>query len=177
MSLLRRSIEMYIDAKDGNRPHLMADAFEVDAELAMKVETDEISFPTQLKGVDDISTVLVSQFARTYENIYTFCIGTPPGAVSAFHCKWLVCMTEKASGAVRVGFGRYAWHCSNSTGKISRLQITIQEMKTLPVEVSPVILGWAQRLPYPWCPQDLPAQSAPNVPSVQRITQALSQSV
>jgi len=175
MSLLRQSIETYINAKDGNRPHLMADAFDVDAELVMEIKTDEISFPTQLKGVGDISMVLGSQFARTYENIYTFCIGAPPSDVSTFHCTWLVCMTEKGSGAARVGFGRYAWHSSNNAGKISRLQITIEEMKTLPVEVSQLILGWARKLPYPWCPQELPVQSAPNVPSVQRIAQVLSQ--
>jgi hypothetical protein len=174
MTPLRQSIETYIHAKDGNRPHLMPTAFTADAELVMLVKTEEISFPSMVKGVDGISAVLVSQFAQRYENIYTVCMGTPPDDGTAFRCNWLVCMTEKASGAARVGFGGYEWLCRDGSGMISKLQITIEEMKKLPSESSPLILEWARKLPYPWCPHDSPAQSTPNIPAVQRIARHLA---
>ena len=174
MTLLRQSIETYIHAKDGNRPHLMHSAFTVDAELVMQVKTEEISFPSSVKGVGNISAVLVSQFAQRYENIYTLCMGTPPDRESVFRCNWLVCMTEKASGAVRVGFGQYEWVCEDESGKISELKITIEEMKNLPGELSPLILEWVQTLPYPWCPRDLPARSAPDIPAVQKVAEHLA---
>src|SRR5580698_825757 len=142
MTLLRGSIETYIHAKDGNRPHLMPNAFKVDAELVMEVKTEEISFPTLVKGVDGISAVLVSQFAQRYENIYTLCMGEPPDDETTFRCNWLVCMTEKVSGAARVGFGSYEWLCPDGSGEISKLQITIEEMKILPSESSQLILQW-----------------------------------
>jgi len=96
MITLQKSIETYIRAKDGNRPFLIADAFTVDAELTMQVNTSEISFPATVQGAKAISDVLVSEFAQRYENVYTFCIGAPPAAEAAFSCDWLVCMSEKA---------------------------------------------------------------------------------
>lgn len=171
---LRQSIETYIRAKDGNRPHLLNSAFTANAELVMEVKTDEISFPTTVRGVDGISAVLVSQFAQRYENIYTICMGTPPVDATEFRCTWLVCMTEKISGAVRVGFGGYEWLCEDESGKISKLKITIEEMKNLPGESSQLILHWVQTLPYPWCPHDVPAQHAPSIPSVQKIARRLA---
>ncbi|SIO72599.1 hypothetical protein SAMN05444172_9055 [Burkholderia sp. GAS332] len=154
MTLLRQPIETYIHAKDGNRPHLMAGAFTIHAELAIEVKTDEISLPTAIKGRDAISTVLVSQFAQRYENIYMLCIGTPPADEHKFDCNWFVCMTEKDTGAARVGFGRYEWHCADRSGMVSMLRITIEEMTTLPKDAGPSILEWVRRLPYPWCPAE-----------------------
>jgi hypothetical protein len=174
MTSLRQSIETYIHAKDGNRPHLIPSAFTSDAELVMLVKTEEISFPDVVKGADGISTILVSQFAQRYENIYTLCMGTPPDDGAAFRCNWLVCMTEKASGTARVGFGGYEWLCGDGSGMISKLQITIEEMKNLPRESSTVILEWVRKLPYPWCPSELPVQSAPNIPAVQKIARRLA---
>ncbi|WP_197419297.1 MULTISPECIES: hypothetical protein [Burkholderia] len=49
-AFLGKSIETYIQAKDGNRPHLIEDAFMPDAELVMELKTDEISFPSNVKG-------------------------------------------------------------------------------------------------------------------------------
>ncbi|WP_256657422.1 hypothetical protein [Pseudomonas sp. R3-18-08] len=95
---LTHAIETYILAKDGNRPHLLRRAFAADAELVMNVKTDEISFPSMVKGLDGLSATLVSQFAQRYENIYTFCLGTPPGNVVVFRCGWLVCMSTKPPG-------------------------------------------------------------------------------
>jgi hypothetical protein len=171
---LRRSIETYIYAKDGHRPHLMPRAFTADAELVMNVKTEEISFPTTVQGLAGISATLVSQFAERYENVYTFCMGTPPLDGPVFSCDWLVCMTEKHSGAARVGFGTYEWHCQDAPGLVSKLTITIEEMKILPSTDGDLILDWASTLPYPWCPHDFPLQDAPPIPAVQKIASHLA---
>lgn len=173
MALLGKLIETYIAAKDGNRPHLMFDVFATDAELVMELRTTEISFPDNVKGVAGIAETLSGRFARQYENIYTFCIGKPPENEVSLDCRWLVCMTEKDTGAARIGFGRYQWECDVAAGKISKLRIIIEEMNTLPGEWSAPILAWARTLPYPWCPSDAPARNAPAYVPVQRVAEAL----
>lgn len=175
MTSLRKSIETYIHAKDGNRPHLIFDAFTADAELVMELRTNEIFFPENVRGAVGISNVLVSQFACQYENVYTFCIGNPPESEHSLCCYWLVCMTEKSTGAARVGFGQYQWDFDEGQGKLSKLRITIEEMNTLPDAWGSPILAWARTLPYPWCPSDVPARSAPPLAPVQRVAAALKQ--
>lgn len=102
------SILAYIKAKDGNRPHLLDAAFTEDATLQMIVRTEAISFPASSVGREAIAETLVRRFNQTYENVYTLCIGSPPTANSeTYSCNWLVAMSEKQGGAVRVGCGRY----------------------------------------------------------------------
>ncbi|CAN7318722.1 hypothetical protein [Paraburkholderia hospita] len=170
MTELKGSIESYILAKDGNRPHLLTDAFAHDASLAMTVKTAAIAFPQETHGRDAIASVLVSDFALKYENVYTFCVGAMPAAnQSEFSCDWLVCMTEKTTGAARVGYGRYEWTSDARSSRVTRLHITIEEMSTLPAEFAGSILNWANRLPYPWCARDALSKDAPGIDTVQRV--------
>lgn len=173
MTSFKKAIETYIHAKDGNRPHLIASAFAPGATLSIELKTDSISFPSDVESAEGIAKVLVSQFAQQYENVYTFCIGGSPKDAPAFDCPWLVCMTEKSTGAARVGFGRYEWRYDAAVSKISKLRIVIEEMSTLPRDSSPHILDWARALPYPWCPGDLPARTAPKFPLVQSVVDGL----
>jgi hypothetical protein len=173
MTTLKRSIEAYIHAKDGNRPHLMADAFTADAEITMAVHTDEISFPARIKGLDVMTAILVRQFSQRYENVYTFCVGAPPDDNGMFECGWLVCMSEKESGATRIGFGAYAWECAEGSGRVERLRITIERMAKLPPESGKPILQWVQDLPYPWCPSAQMKKGAPDIAAAREILQAL----
>ena len=174
MITLQKSIETYIRAKDGNRPFLIADAFTVDAELTMQVNTSEISFPGTVKGAKAISDVLVSEFAQRYENVYTFCIGAPPAAEAAFSCDWLVCMSEKSTGLARAGFGRYEWLAAENSGQVRQLRITIEEMTTLPQDTVEPIQRWAEALPYPWCPRERLGEGAPEITAIDRIRAALA---
>ena len=64
MTLLQRSIETYVLAKDGNRPHLIANAFAPDAGLAMDVKTGTIAFPSEVKGAGEIARVFDLAFRR-----------------------------------------------------------------------------------------------------------------
>lgn len=173
MTLLQRSIETYVLAKDGNRPHLIANAFAPDAGLAMDVKTGTIAFPSEVKGAGEIARVLVSDFAKQYENVYTLCIGAPPQREGAFDCGWLVCMTEKAGGVARVGYGRYAWRSDGADGKVTHLRIAIEAMNVLPARCNAPILAWVSALPYPWCPADRLADGAPGLSAVHDVVTQL----
>lgn len=104
MNTAQQSIQQYISAKDGNRPHLLDQAFTPTATLHMNVRTGSITFPDHVEGRTAIGDVLVSRFGQTFENVYTFCLAAPPPAnAEAFQCKWLVAMSDKNGGEARVG--------------------------------------------------------------------------
>ena len=139
----------------------------------MAVKTDSIAFPQEAHGRDAIASLLVSGFAQQYENVYTFCVGaTPDDWQREFSCDWLVCMTERMTGAGRVGYGRYDWIGDADAPLATRLKITIEEMAAVPKEFAHRILQWANRLPYPWCPREALTHDAPDIDAIQRaITQ------
>lgn len=164
------SVVAYLRAKDGNRPHLMAQAFTHDASLAMLVNTGTISFPPLSSGRDAITEVLVRRFGQTYENVYTLCLAPPPsGQVTTFTCDWLVAMTEKASGAVRVGCGRYDWCFSPKSHLVERLAITIETMESLPSRDLDAVVDWVSGLPYPWCSVEEVLNAAPALDELGKV--------
>ena len=144
------AIETYIQAKDGNRPLLMRQAFAADAELEMVVKTDAISFPSSANGLEAIAEILVRRFAIDFENVYTFCLQRPgPAQDKHFHCNWLVGMSARSDGAIRVGCGRYDW--SFESGRVRKLVINIDVMNAFPKSDFDMIMGWLRAIPYPWC--------------------------
>lgn len=146
------AIDAYLGAKDGNRPHLMAQAFAPEAVLTMLVKPDSIAFPPLTEGRAAIAEVLVRRFGQVYDNVYTICLAAPPRQpMAAFSCDWLVAMTEKSSGAVRVGCGRYDWRFATASGLVERLCITIEAMQTLEPAALDGVMRWIAALPYPWC--------------------------
>ncbi|RKR31322.1 MULTISPECIES: hypothetical protein [Paraburkholderia] len=171
MPTLKRCVELYILAKDGNRPHLMADAFIAESELEMTVRTNDISFPSATQGLGAITKIMISDFAQRYENVYTFCLGEPDPEDTDFSCDWLVCMTEKKSGAARLGYGQYRWE--KRAALLTKLTITIDEMLVLEKETAAPLLEWAKKLPYPWCSFDAMKSRAPDVSDLTRILEAL----
>lgn len=145
------AVETYILAKDGNRPFLMQRAFAANAELEMVVKTDAISFPSTARGVKAIADVLVHRFGIDYENVYTVCLSRPSDADRRnFSCHWLVGMSAKSDGKVRVGAGRYGW-TFGWDGLVEKLVITIDVMNMFPATELAATMNWLSRLPYPWC--------------------------
>lgn len=170
------SISAYIRAKDGNRPHLLDAAFAEDATLRMIVRTGAISFPPLSVGREAIAETLVRRFNQTYENVYTLCIGLPPTPDSeAFSCDWLVAMSEKQSGAVRIGCGRYDWSFTHEKGKVCALTITIEAMESLPSEALEPVMNWVSALPYPWCDPRSVLAASPDCAEVRHVLQLLGQ--
>ena len=168
------AIQAYILAKDGNRPFLLNDVFTEDAVLQMDVQTDSIAFPSSVSGRSAIADTLVREFNQKYENIYTFCIADESVIEgNKFNCPWLVVMTEKRNGALRVGYGRYDWTFSLSDNKVESLIITIKFMETDTAEAAPDMLNWASGLPYPWCDASVIFAKPPGNSALLQVIRAL----
>jgi len=168
------AISAYIQAKDTNRPQLMKQAFAADCVLEMAVRTDAISFPNSATGLEQITQVLVTDFGDQYENVRTFCLSRPNSDYPPyFRCDWLVGMSAKQGGAVRVGCGHYDWHFGSDDGRVRKLVIDIEAMCVLPAEGSKPIMQWLAALPYPWCSNVKAAQSLPMIDVLQPIERFL----
>lgn len=164
------TIRAYILAKDGNRPHLLAAAFTEDAMLRMEVRTDAIAFPATSSGREAIAETLVRRFNQAYENVYTLCIGAPlSDNGAAFSCGWLVAMSAKEGGAVRIGCGRYDWAFAPEDHRASALAITIETMEILPAECMEQVMQWISALPYPWCTLQEAVAAAPDLAGVAAV--------
>ena len=159
-------VATYIRAKDGNRPLLMRQAFAKNSELEMNVKTDAISFPSSVKGLEAITDVLVSRFTADFENVFTFCL-SQPSATDGMHfaCHWLVGMSAKVDGAVRVGCGSYDWHFDpDRFGLVDKLRINIDVMNVLSKTAFDPIMDWLSGIPHPWC---TPVEATRNIPSIE----------
>lgn len=150
------AVTTYFLAKDGNRPFLMRRAFAEGVELQMVVKTDAISFPQSATGVAAIEDILGRRFANDFENVHTFCLERPSAAHRRhFPCHWLVGMSAKDNGPIRVGSGRYDWYfTADDRCLVERLIITIDVMQMLPATELDTIMNWITSLPYPWCSAD-----------------------
>ena len=151
-STYKRHIGRYIKAKDQNKPHLMGSVFTQNATLSMKVNSDNIAFPSATAGLNEITEVLIRGFNQSYENIYTLCLkDTWLQRDCEVSCRWLVAMTEKSSGLVRVGFGEYQWvFAKEGLNLVSQLTIVIEDMQLFPAQQQPEIMGCFENLSYPW---------------------------
>ena len=177
MSTPSDAVSTYILAKDGNRPFLMRQAFTEDAELEMVVKTDAISFPSSAKGLSAIEDILVRRFGIDYENVYTFCLSRPSDAHRRhFACHWLVGMSAKNGGQVRIGCGRYDWYFGpDAACRAERLVITIDMMKIFPAVELAASMDWLSRLPYPWCTPDEATRTMPAIDGLAEIAAYLKQ--
>lgn len=170
-------VATYIRAKDSNRAYLMNAAFAPEATLDMVVNTGTISFPPHVSGRDAIADVLVRRFGQTFENVYTFCLCPPPDRdAPTFSCAWLVGMSEKDGGAVRVGCGQYHWTFrDDSPRQVERLRITIDHMHVLSPSHLSTVMNWLSHLPYPWCPRKAVLQTAPRLDDLRWLLEGLEE--
>jgi hypothetical protein len=176
MSSIEDAVSTYIVAKDGNRPWLMTHAFAEDAELEMIVRTDAISFPNAAKGLTQITEILVSRFAMDNENVYTFCLSRPaPSHRDHFLCDWLVGMSTKRDGAVRVGCGRYDWRFGGDN-LVTKLTINIETMSVLPGSEQAPVFRWLSALSYPWCSGTQALEAMPSIDGLAAVKSFLQRS-
>lgn len=172
----RTAIESYLRAKDENRPFLMERAFASDATLEVVAAAGTISFPPITHGRDAITDVLVRRFAQSYENVHTFCLADPPREEAAgFVCDWLVGMSEKDGGRVRIGAGRYDWRFRPQADRLAgRLTITIRSMESLDAACLRPVMDWLGRLPCPWCAVPVALAGAPPLAALEPIRACLT---
>ena len=157
------AVEGYIRGKDENRPFLALKAFDEHASLSIAVLSEGISLAPSADGREAIVEILVRDFARDYENVRTLCLSAPPGAGDVeFACPWLVGMSSKNDGTVRVGCGHYLWGFASQAPRcVVRFKITIHVMTVLAREHLPVVTAWLFSLPYPWCSPLNAVETAP----------------
>lgn len=171
------AVSTYFYAKYGNRPFLMRRAFVEDVQLKMVVKTEAISFPSSAKGVVAIEEILARRFADDFENVHTFCLARPT-EVNRHHfpCHWLVGMSGKNNGPIRVGSGRYDWYfTSDEQCLVEKLIITIDVMQIFSANEIDRIMGWITSLPYPWCTPDEAARNLPQIEGLAPILRYLKE--
>ncbi len=171
------AVSTYFYAKDGNRPFLMRRAFAEDVQLEMVVKTEAISFPSSAKGVAAIEEILGRRFANDFENVYTFCLERPTLANHRhFPCHWLVGMSAKNNGPIRIGSGRYDWYfTSDARCLIEKLIITIDVMQIFPADELDRIMNWITNLPYPWCGPDEAVRDMPRIEGLAPVERYLKE--
>jgi hypothetical protein len=173
-----RVLEAYFRAKDGNRPHLLAQVFTPDARLEVNNASASVIFPAVTQGIEGIADALVRQFGRTYENVYSFYLSVPEGAPRQFKCAWLVGMTDKQSGEVRVGCGTYEWSLVYEPAPLaSGLVISIRAMQVFAPPVQSEVLAWLEQLPYPWATAAAVLSSAPALNGLSPVLNSLRDDV
>jgi hypothetical protein len=168
----------YFHAKDENRPHLLENVFASDVELVIRNQSTNISFPAVTQGRSAVAEVLVRSFTLSYENVYSFYLSSPPPDVREFACPWLVGMSERSSGEVRVGCGTYDWtfepHAPNAA---SRLVITIEAMQVLPATESEAVFAWLRAQSYPWSSPEAALRGIPANAALSPIARFLGRHV
>jgi hypothetical protein len=177
MSTPSDAVSTYILAKDGNRPFLLRRAFAEDAELEIAVKTDAISFPGSAKGSRAIEDIVLRPFGLEYENVFTFCLSQPSHANGRhFPCHWLVGMSARNNGQIRIGCGRYDWYFGPSEKCLAeKLVIAIDVMKILPATDLAASMNWLSSLPYPWCAPDQALRAVPAIEGLAEIETYLKQ--
>jgi len=168
----------YFHAKDENRPHLLEEVFSPDAELVVRNQSANIAFPPLTRGRSAIAEVLVRSFALAYENVYSFYLGRPRPSVREFTCPWLVGMSERSSGQVRVGCGTYEWAFEPHASHMARrLVVDIEAMQLLHAAESTPVFAWLRALNYPWSSADRALHGLPANELLSPIAQFLSRHV
>jgi len=169
----------YFRAKDENRPHLLERVFSADAELRVRNLSENIAFPAITHGRAAIAEVLVRSFALANENVYSFYLDAPPVAgTQAFDCAWLVGMSERASGQLRVGCGTYAWSfAAEPLPLATRLVIVIERMEVLPQRESAPVFAWLESLSYPWSSAAAVRRGMPAIGSLSPVAEVLGRRV
>lgn len=168
-------IRNYIRAKDDNKPYLMGSVFCSSAMLSMMVNTENIAFPANSFGLDEITNVLVRSFSEKYENVFTFCLADSVRyQEDLLCCDWLVAMSEKGSGDLRVGCGRYDWLFSHDSNVlVTQLTITIEHMAVLSPDHAGQIMSWLDELPYPFCESKEMLDAMPEMVFLQPVREYL----
>ena len=106
-----------------------------------------------------------------------FCLADPPkGNAGKYTCPWLVGMSEKASGSVRIGCGYYDWSFeSREPFLVDGLAITIKMMKVLVRQTPPPPGGWLPLSPSLAAFAARPRPPAPAPPAPGGVASSLPQ--
>lgn len=146
-----RVLTEYLAAKDEQRPHLMKQVFSDDAVFESRFEFDT-DFPTDGPSVGQKAVIDAFRgLGAMMENIYTVCtVDSVDDAETTMSCGWLVGMSERATGRVRVAWGDYRWTFDHHGTRATELIVTMKHMAFIEPEQLDAVMVWLRHLPSPW---------------------------
>ena len=154
-------LEKYIEGKDQDKFEIFEEIYLPDAQVEFEIQTNTISFPSELLGNMNIAQVLSAEFNKKYDNVKTYYLSrTFPKIENLVISKqgWLVIMREIENKQIRVGTGFYDWILERqSTGnlQIKRHNITIGVMLCLAGFSLTYLTELQGKLFYPWVDQEI----------------------
>ena len=153
----------YLEAKDQQRPFLFGEVFTSEAMFQSRFafETD-FNDERPVHGLDAIAGVFQRMGSRV-ENIFT--VYTPSSVrwdAGALSIDWLVGMSERESGKLRLAWGDYAWRFNPAGTRATELVVLMRQMIELPASAGSSINHWLAELPAPWCEAEQILESMPS---------------
>jgi hypothetical protein len=157
MSTPQSLLELYVEAKDLTRPHLVPRIYALDAVLTFSIATETISFPLRVEGRDGIAKTLVVDFGARFSRCKTYyvCVAPPDEGDDMVLLPWLVSMRETAVGSLRFGRGCYRWSFGrrgNQGIRVTAMHIHIDRMDEIQDTGGELLEATQSGLPYPWLP-------------------------
>ncbi len=154
-------LEKYIEGKDQDKFKILEEIYLPDAQVAFEIQTDTISFPSELLGNINIAQVLSAEFNKKYDNVKTYYLSrTFPQIENLVISKqgWLVIMREIENKQIRVGTGFYDWIFARQTAgdlRIKRHNISIGVMLCLSGFPLSYLTELQSKLFYPWIDREI----------------------
>ncbi|MEM6929583.1 MAG: hypothetical protein AAF602_21765 [Myxococcota bacterium] len=155
-----RIVRGYLVAKDHQRPHHMPAVFAEDARFVSHIDFDP--------ALDDVAegcaaiTEVFRRLGAQGESITTLYLSdTLRHADDGLHFRWVVAVSDRASGIPWVAWGDYAWQFAPDGDRATSLEVWMshREVLTAEVEVFPRLWSLAE----PWCTRDTLATVLPPV--------------
>lgn len=154
MNTPKELLEAYLQAKDCNRPSVIADCYTPDAVLTYSIATDTIAFPAKVIGSVAIAETLVRDFRKNFDccKTYYVCDSLRDNAESIDFLPWLVIMRQISTGALRLGKGWYRWgfEPGRAGTRVCAMHIHIERMDIMEDAKGDKLHALQAALPYPW---------------------------
>ncbi len=149
-------LEKYVEGKDLDKHEILEEIYLSSARVLFRIESGNISFPSEIIGNREIAKTLSADFNKKYDNIKTYYISCDFSKMDNLMISdqpWLVVMREIENDTIRIGTGYYDWEFSRHTSdglKISKHIIKIGVMLSLPGVWLSLLKELQGRLSYPW---------------------------
>jgi len=149
-------LEKYVEGKDQDKFKILGEIYIPNAKVTFEIDSDTISFPTEISGNKNIAQVLSAEFNRKYDHVQTYYLSRSFPQIKDLVISnqgWLVIMRDKEDNSIRVGTGLYDWIFQKQADgnlKIAQHNISIGVMLCLPGLSLSFLDELQSSLLYPW---------------------------
>ena len=146
-----KALDLYIRAKDQNRPFLLTEAFVDQARFDLQLSED-IEFGRRAAGqrpetVAETVAVIGAQFLDVFTTTVTESV---VDASNSLACHWLAGLVGREEEQLFVNWGRYLFSFGPES-RVRRLQVSFDGGTVLPAGSQAQTLSWLSQLPSPLC--------------------------